>query len=155
MNSETFSRLFELNDYCVKVNTEGFTEADGFVQPSGGGNCCNWVLGHIVATRNAILELLGESPIWSEKEVGQYKRGAEAITASTNAHSLIDIQNAFDRSQKLILNALKKKTAENLAKETDDETVGHKLTTLLFHETYHVGQLGLLRRIAGKEGAIK
>jgi len=30
-----------------------------------------------------------------------------------------------------------------------------KLAGLQFHEAYHAGQLGLLRRIAGKKGAIQ
>ena len=36
-----------------------------------------------------------------------------------------------------------------------DETVRSLLTTVLFHQTYHAGQLGLLRRLAGKPGAIR
>jgi hypothetical protein len=35
------------------------------------------------------------------------------------------------------------------------ETLRSLLTTVLFHQAYHSGQTGLLRRIAGKEGAIK
>jgi uncharacterized damage-inducible protein DinB len=35
------------------------------------------------------------------------------------------------------------------------ETVRSLLATVFFHQAYHVGQTGLLRRIAGKEGAIK
>ncbi|MCP3997209.1 MAG: DinB family protein, partial [bacterium] len=37
----------------------------------------------------------------------------------------------------------------------EDEIIGTMLTTFLFHESYHVGQTGLLRRIAGNEGAIR
>jgi uncharacterized damage-inducible protein DinB len=34
------------------------------------------------------------------------------------------------------------------------ETVRSLLGTILFHQAYHSGQTGLLRRIAGKPGAI-
>jgi hypothetical protein len=155
MNPEMLSRLFELNAYCVKVNTEGFTEDDGRVQPHGGGNCCNWVLGHIVATRQAILGLLGQPAIWSEAETNLYKRGSAAIVSSSRAISLKKILSDFGRSQEQILRALKGLSAEDLAKPMGDESVGQKLATLHFHEAYHAGQLGLLRRIVGKEGAIK
>jgi hypothetical protein len=36
-----------------------------------------------------------------------------------------------------------------------EETVGSLLSTVLFHQAYHAGQLGLLRRISGHEGAIR
>ena len=35
------------------------------------------------------------------------------------------------------------------------ETVHSLLFTIMFHQAYHSGQLGVLRRIAGKEGAVK
>jgi hypothetical protein len=35
------------------------------------------------------------------------------------------------------------------------ETVRTLLTTLMFHQAYHAGQTAVLRRIAGKEGAIR
>jgi uncharacterized damage-inducible protein DinB len=36
-----------------------------------------------------------------------------------------------------------------------NETVGSNLATFVFHESYHVGQTGVLRRVAGKPGVIK
>jgi uncharacterized damage-inducible protein DinB len=35
-----------------------------------------------------------------------------------------------------------------------DETLGSLLAVALFHQAYHAGQLGILRRIAGESGAI-
>lgn len=155
MNPETLAYLFELNKYCTEKNTEGLSHADSLVQPQSGGNCCNWVLGHIVSTRNVILKLLGEQPIWSEHEAELYQRGSNPINSESEALSLETVLAAFDRSQEQILSALKHKSDEDMNQEIDNETLGQKLATLHFHETYHVGQLGLLRRIAGKEGAIK
>lgn len=36
-----------------------------------------------------------------------------------------------------------------------DETVRSLLTTVMFHQAYHAGQTAVLRRVAGKEGAIR
>ena len=36
-----------------------------------------------------------------------------------------------------------------------DETIGTLLTFLVFHEAYHVGQLGVIRRALGYEGVIR
>jgi hypothetical protein len=54
-------------------------------------------------------------------------------------------------------------TDEELAANVPEEfnrpplagSIGDALSRLNFHESYHAGQIGLLRRIAGKEGAIK
>jgi len=37
----------------------------------------------------------------------------------------------------------------------DDNEKYRMVTFLAFHESYHTGQTGILRRIIGKEGAIK
>jgi|GEM_PF-4157679 len=36
-----------------------------------------------------------------------------------------------------------------------DKDLLEQLTFLGFHETYHLGQIGLIRKLLGKEGAIK
>jgi len=47
-------------------------------------------------------------------------------------------------------------TAEGLKRLFElNQSLGSKLAVLQFHEAYHAGQLGLLRRIAGKKGAIQ
>jgi uncharacterized damage-inducible protein DinB len=46
-------------------------------------------------------------------------------------------------------------TEEHLAASAGKETVGDQLAFLQFHEAYHIGQAGLLRRLAGKDGAIR
>jgi uncharacterized damage-inducible protein DinB len=155
MNPEVLRELFELNASCVKVNTEGFTDADGLVQPQGGGNCANWVLGHIVATRQAILGILGRPPIWTETEVDMYKRGSAPIMNGSRAMALNKILSDFNRSQDQILEALRRMSSDDLLKRIDNESVGSRLAFFHFHEAYHLGQIGLLRRIVGKEGAIK
>ena len=67
----------------------------------------------------------------------------------------------FRALRKPIEEGLEAITDEALAAEapfspTDnpDETIGSLLAGLSFHEAYHAGQIGLLRRIVGKQGAI-
>ncbi len=156
MNPEILSQMFAFNQYCIKMNTEDLTQSDSLVQPHSGGNCLNWVLGHIVATRKLILEHLGESPIWSDEEAKQYIRGSKPIQNGDQTQTLDKILTDFNRSQKIIVDKLSKMSAENLSKKVDEkDTLAQKLVFLHFHETYHIGQTGLLRRIAGKEGAIR
>lgn len=155
MNPELLAKMFEFNHYCLEKNTKGLTHEDSLVQPHPGGNCLNWVLGHIVATRNSILKLLRESPIWRDEEAALYIRGSKPIQNGDNAHSFEKILNDYNRSQESILNALKGMSKDAMETKIDEETLGEKLAGLHFHEAYHVGQIGVLRRIAGKEGAIQ
>ncbi len=37
--------------------------------------------------------------------------------------------------------------------ENPDETIGSLLSTFAFHDAYHIGQTGVLRRIVGKAAA--
>ncbi len=37
----------------------------------------------------------------------------------------------------------------------EKETIGSLMAGMAFHEAYHCGQLGVLRRMAGAEGIIK
>jgi hypothetical protein len=38
--------------------------------------------------------------------------------------------------------------------DNPDETLGSLLYLIAFHQAYHVGQLGLCRRLAGKSGGV-
>jgi uncharacterized damage-inducible protein DinB len=154
MNAESLQHMFGLNHYVIGVNARDLSHQESLAEPQPGGNCANWVLGHIVATRGAVLSLVGEQPVWDAATTDRYKRGSKPITPQT-AKPMPEILEALDRSQERLVAGLSRLKSEDLAKPAGDETVGKQLATLQFHEAYHAGQLGLLRRIAGKPGAIK
>ncbi len=148
--------------YVVKTNTQGITHEDSMVQPSPGGNCLNWVMGHIMTARNGALQVLGKQAIWDEQSVETYQRGSPPLTDQAKALPFDKIMADFDKSQELITAGLRAVTAERLAEKAPfsptnnpDETVGSLLAAVVFHDAYHAGQTALLRRITGKEGAIK
>ena len=155
MDAESLVMLFEYNYRALRANISGLSHEDSLIQPHPGGNCLNWVLGHIVATRNETLRLLGEGPIWNEEEAAPYRRGANPITDDVGALFLEKIVADLDRSQELITAGLRAISKEGLAASAGESTVSESLAGLQFHEAYHAGQTGLLRRLAGKEGAIK
>ena len=78
-------KLFEFTYNVTKQNVDGFDHEDSLKQPVAAGNCLNWVVGHIVATRNSILKLLGEQPLWNEEEGKPYARGSAPITGGSQA----------------------------------------------------------------------
>ena len=50
--------LFEEQDLMLK-QVDGLSHADSLLQPQPGGNCLNWVMGHLVVNLADILQFLG------------------------------------------------------------------------------------------------
>jgi uncharacterized damage-inducible protein DinB len=155
MSAESLATLYGLNHQVLKINLDGITHKDSLVQPKPFGNCINWIMGHIVWERGAILKLAGEKPLWDEAEVALYKRGSRPLTDGEKALRLERIVADLDRSQELLIPALARMTPDQLAQGDANGTVEDKLAFLQFHESYHAGQIGLLRRLVGKEGKIQ
>jgi hypothetical protein len=147
--------LFGFNYYVLKKNLEGVTHEESLRQPESDGNCLNWVLGHIVTTRDAALKMLHQEPIWSQEQADPYRRGSSPIRDGSRAESLEKIVADLERSQDRLIAGLEKVSEPELNAPAGDETVEKQLFTLQFHEAYHAGQTGLLRRMVGHEGAIK
>ena len=161
MGPELLADQLTYNQRVLTVNTEDLSHQDSLAAASQGGNCLNWVLGHVVATRNSFLKLLGREPIWAEERAAPYRRGSDPLTAES-ALQVADILADYATSQQTILAALEGLSDEDLGAKSpqtffkgDAETLGSALAALIFHESYHIGQSGILRRVAGKEGAIK
>ena len=154
MSVEALQKLFGINHHVLGLNVKGLSHEDSLIQPPRGGNCLNWVAGHIVVHRNFILGLVGEQPIWSESEMEPYKRGSAPIRDGSRARKFEQIVADFTLAQERLRAGLGRLTEQDLARKKGDESVGDSLRFLQFHEAYHIGQMGLLRRMAGKEGAI-
>jgi DinB family protein len=162
MTAEALKLLFQYNHYAIGVNARDLTHQESLIGPGPAGNCANWVLGHIVQNRGAVLSLLGEQPVWDAAEGERYKRGSAPIAggaappgAAAAAKPFPEIFEALDRSQERILAGLSRVKEEDLGSAGTKGSLISKLAGLQFHEAYHAGQLGLLRRIAGKKGAIQ
>ncbi len=148
------------NQYALKTNTAEVTHVESLKQPQAGGNCLNWVVGHVVATRNQTLTLLGQEPIWSEEIAQRYRRGGEPVEGPEDGLVPFEQMLAdFDTSQDAILAGLSEIADEELDVPVpwfgEQQPKAVALAGLVFHETYHLGQTGLLRRVIGREGAIK
>jgi hypothetical protein len=147
----------------LNANLAGLTNEDSLVQPTPAGNCLNWVVGHLLASRNHMAAVLGLPPVWDETLAARYDRGTEPITRAEQAPARLEqILVEFNASQAPLVRALQAISEEQLSAKAPfsptsnpEETVGSLLAVMLFHECYMVGQTGLLRRIAGKEASGK
>jgi uncharacterized damage-inducible protein DinB len=151
--------LFEMNYKVLNKNLEGITHDQSLIQPEGGGNCLNWVLGHIIATRGFAAQMLKQEPVWSKEITSVYERGSKPLEDGSNAQPIKKLVADLEESQNRIVAGLATVADSELSAPSPDtkvaDTVGEALFVLQFHEAYHAGQTGLLRRMAGHEGAIK
>jgi len=155
MQSRLFSKLFEISYGALFRNLEGITHADSLVAPPH-GNTLNWVLGHMLATRNRLLPLVGAQPPWPKEMARRYSGRDDADWSPETAIRLDDIKTDFAVSQQHLLTALDTTLDLELSTQTTDgRPVSEVIGFLYFHEVYHSGQIALLRRIIGREGVIK
>jgi uncharacterized damage-inducible protein DinB len=156
MDAALLTVIFRGAHMALASNLEGVTDADALSGPEPGGNSLNWVVGHILVSRDQVHGLLGLGPAWTESlgENGAYRRGSRSFVPAS-AIPLSRIRGALTQSQELLLGTLGQASPEQLAKPgSETRTVGELLAFLGFHEGYHVGQVGLLRRLSGRAGAI-
>ena len=160
MNAHDLGFLYGINQAALRRNTEGLTHEESVRPPEPAGNCLNWVLGHIVATRHAALRMLQLEGPWPPDTVDLYKRGSAPLTDAALALRWERLLEDFDHTQALLQDGLDRATDAALAapggrSPVGELDVGRYLAFLQFHEAYHIGQIGVLRRLAGREGAIR
>ncbi len=146
----------------AQANLDGIDHAASLRAPDSGGNCINWVLGHLVQARNAALQMLGQPPVIEAEAVRRYARGSAPLLDPADATDFSALVGAFHAAQTALTRGLDDVNETTWATPAPfsptndpDETIGSLLVGLAFHETYHVGQLGVLRRAIGLEGAIE
>ena len=158
----TLTIQYRYTTYSFGVNLEGVSDEEALRQPPQGGNCLNWVAGHVVGSRAGTLRVLGQEVPFDDSRYDRYQRGSDPVTGSENTVSLAEMRSDFAATADGLAAGLNALTVDYLALKApfspggrQDETMATLLPGLVFHESYHIGQLGVLRRWAGKEGAIR
>jgi uncharacterized damage-inducible protein DinB len=155
---ESISQHFGFMYQTTAANLDRLSPEQSLAQPSPGGNCANWILGHLTNVQNGVMKLVGETPVW---ESDQLKRaGFDPITGSSNAIDWDTMRTRFLGSRERCLAAISGLSDGALAESVPHPFGGTTtraglLTVLAFHQAYHAGQLAVARRIAGLEGAVK
>jgi len=147
MNEEV-KTVFKFNAHVINKNLEDISQEESVITPDGGGSSINWILGHILITRDYLLSLFGLVSLCGDNMVEIYERGTQKVTIE-NAIDLKILLKLYNDSQVKIMKALDENDIRN-DKEKMDNIPG-----LSFHEAYHAGQTAVLRRVIGKKGVIQ
>jgi hypothetical protein len=159
---EIYRHQARLAHQVVRMNTEGLTQEDSLVQPQPAGNCVNFVVGHLLWVHDQALGMLGQPPALGGERLARYARGSAPLTDPAEAMDIGELLAAWDTASERFIAGLGELTPEMLERPMPGpdsrgeltETMRSLLGTILFHQAYHAGQTGVLRRIAGKPGAI-
>jgi uncharacterized damage-inducible protein DinB len=147
-----------LNNLIIHRQLRDLTHEETLLQPPFQANCMNWVLGHLLTGRDGMLSMLQLPKVLSAQELATYDRGSAALSAESNLDSPFNSLKArLDQSLEQIIAALESLPEESLAENTEfggKGPLGGEIAFLLWHETYHTGQLELLRQVAGKNDQV-
>jgi len=132
----------------ISMNIEGITQEESMIFPNGDANCMNWILGHLIYIRNAFLNILGEESVWDNEKFSCYNRGELPLERKDELVDFEELKSYLQQSQD-------KLEAKLITVESFDPKTINDIAIFCLHELYHGGQLGYLRRILGKPGAIK
>lgn len=157
-----FRQQAHMAHVVVRANTEGVTHEESLIQPRPEGNCMNFVLGHLLNIYDQALPLVGQQPVLGADALHRYRRGAPPLTDPAEALPFAELLAAWDTASERFGAGLGSLTPEAMerpmpgpdSKGELTETVRSLVTIILFHQSYHAGQTGVLRRIIGKPGAI-
>ncbi len=147
-----FSSVLQRNLGVFQTNAESLKQKDFLIQTPSDGLHFNWILGHVVHSRQILLEALGAEPSVKNTEILKaYARGSK--TQASEIMSSQDLLQALEISQAALDKALEDADFASPS-PMGRGTLEDYFEFMTWHETYHAGQSGVLRRLAGFAGQI-
>ncbi len=159
MNYKQIIKAFYDNYYVITRQTHTITHNESMLEPPFRGNTMNWVVGHIILGRDEALHLLDAKPVMPHPlNIQTYETGSNPDNV-TNKHLPFNrLLEMLKDSQKRLEHALEKipnaSFASKIMTQQGERTLQEALNDLHWHETYHVGQLELLRQLAGRNDSV-
>jgi uncharacterized damage-inducible protein DinB len=157
ISAEHVKKVFERNLWVINRQLEGVTHEESLLQPEFRANCMNWILGHALNSRQAVLYLLEMELVVSKESLSIYQFDSEPITAeSEGVIQLGELLDYFEKSDEKFAEGFAKVDEARWHEAINDKgtTMWERVEFLSWHEAYHVGQLELLRQLAGKDDKV-
>ena len=152
---ESAATTFAHGDRAFDRLVGDFTAQDWAVRDAAGHDP-RWIAGHLAATRNRAAALMGW-PVAGAPWEAAFGRGTSPADLPADL-DMASVLAAFHAAGAAMASGWEALTVEAMAVPLGrtlpdgSDTVGGAIRFLAWHEAYHLGQLGLLRRLAGKPG---
>jgi hypothetical protein len=147
--AQKFSDQYAFQTRLIQHLIEDVTDDESLLQLPFESNCMNWILGHIISRRHSALEALGSDPFWAREQHMRYMTGSNPITAPDQAINFSKLIDELERSMDMLQTVLHDADQEIMDKvvvnDRGEKTAAEHLEGFLWHETYHIGQLEILK----------
>lgn len=147
---------YKLNTMLFDKVLDGFQDSEQFTRPIDKANSVNWVAGHLASSRFSVANMLG---VEDQCPWGKLYEGGKETQDPSEYPSIGEIKAAFKDISAKLEAKLAAASEDELAKEPPwkapgmEPSVRGSVAFMSFHESYHLGQLGYLRKFHGLEGA--
>lgn len=143
--------ILRLNTRLFRNCLEGLTDEQAAVRPSATTNSLAFIAAHVADSRYFLLRTLGDA---RPSPLSPFLDGAKGIDDLKQCPSLAETQEAWTTVSRALRDRMEVLTAAELEAHFEgrfptDATVFGVFTFLVQHDSYHVGQLALLRKYAG------
>jgi hypothetical protein len=155
IHKEEFSKLLvEERDLMLK-QLDGLSQADSLLQPQPGGNCLNWVVGHLVVNLADILTTLDGRLPADLPNLEHYGFGSEPVLGEgPGVLNLSVLLESYAQLTTIIADRLAQMAETDFDEEIEfyqgNNRRGYVAFFFFFHHSYHIGQLEQLRNLAGR-----
>lgn len=143
--------ILRLNTKLFRNCLDGLTDEAACRRPAENTNCAAYVAAHVADARFLLLRVIG---VDRPSPLGRYLDGAKGLDDVKQLPPLSEVQEAWTSASHALREALDGLTPEaldgpTLTRFAFSQTMLGALTFLVQHDSYHVGQLALLRKQAG------
>ena len=146
------AEILRLNTVLFRNCLDELTDEQAAMRPTGATNSAAFVAAHLTNSRFYLLKVLG---VAAEDPLAPYLDGRKGLDDLEKLPALSEIQAAWTRAAHLLKDRLAAMTAgewdgpSNARFPLANGTLLGTLTFLVQHDSYHVGQLSLLRKYCG------
>lgn len=152
--AKTLAGLFGMTEFMIPVVLDDLSEAQGRERPRGeGGPSIAWTIGHLMHSRIWVLQALGverDNP-WEEKF------GNVAASDGSDYPALAEMLEAWNGLSDDLMDALAALTEDRLDTPVEswmgeNRTLRDQIVFFAWHEGYHMGAIGQIRKSLGLPG---
>jgi len=147
---DVYRRMFEFQQGIFQNALEDLSETAALQRPSSNSNHINWLLGHLLHCRYMLANVVG---VPTTNPFGEIYWNA---LQDMNYPALIEVTAHWPEITSQLLEKLSTFCDDDLQsrESADKPSLEEMIAFFVYHEAYHLGQIGIVRKIIGV-GAMK
>ena len=150
-------RFLKINAFLYKNALEGLSEEELHRLPSDHSNPMIWIAGHVLNSRVSLARYAGTAGHCPWSDLFKRQSRVQAVSAYP---ALDEILECWDTTNSALKARCGELTPEELSGPgpsqlpVEVDTLSPGISFLVWHESYHIGQMGYLRKWLGHEGLV-